>query len=606
MLSLWVQTIEKDDDLLVTSSLDRPLRLPSPSAPRSFVWQKDSKHLLFILDHDGDEIDHVYRAGADGGELKDLTPYKGVRAGLIPGGQMYPDTLLVALNLRDRNMVDAYRLELDTGKLTEVARNPGNVAEWYANNRGELVAAQAVHIAEGTTDLRVRDTEGDPWRTLATYGPTEIIGTTFSQQLVLGFTADNHRIRIATSEGAPASRLLEIDIATGKSTSLDEDAAADIGGMLVNPQSGDLEAVWRWKERRVWSIHSASMRSDFDTLNALHAGDVVIDSRDAADKRWIVSFINDTEPVVYYLYDRETQHTERLFSVQPDLERYRLAEAKPISFKSRDGLTLNGYLTLPAGGQKSLPLVIMVHGGPHLRDLWTMNGWTQLLANRGYAVLQVNFRGSMGYGKAFLQAGDRAWGKQMLDDIVDSKRWAVKEGIADPKRCAVIGFSYGGYATLAALAFAPGEFVCGAAGAAPCDLVSLVKGICPVWLTPRLLFAHRLGDAEKDRAELMARSPLYHAADISAPLLLAQGLHDARVPSSDADRLVQAMKKDGRDVQYLTFPAEGHTWARAESRIRWAEAMEKFLAKHLGGRCEESKIEDLLPRFDGGDPRLLR
>lgn len=606
ILTLWVQTIEKDDDRPITSALDRPLRLPSPMTPRTYSWQSDNCHLIFFLDHDGDEIDHLYQVIVDSGELRDLTPFKGVSAQPIPGGQKYPDTMLISLNLRDRKVRDAYRLELDTGKLTEVARNPGDVAEWFGNNRGEVVAAQAPHMSDGATDLRVRDSEADPWKTLASYGKEEVIGTAFSPLVVCGFSADDRRIRLAHSEGTLTSRLIEVVIGTGKSKVVDEDSEADLGGMLVSPLTGELDAIWRWKERRVWTLLNPEFKGDFDRLRSLHPGEMALESQDRADKRWIVSFTSDTESTVYYYYNRESHEPIRLFSVQPELERYAKSTVRPIKFQSRDGLTLNGYLTLPEGcPPKRLPVVVLVHGGPHLRDLGLMNGWVQLLANRGYAVLQVNFRGSSGYGKRHLHAGDHAWGRQMLDDLVDAKGWAVKEGFADNERAAIVGNSYGGYAALAALAFRPKEFCCAIAANAPCELPSLLRNIGPDWLTARWMFAQRIGDPDRDRDTLLERSPLEHLDEVSAPLLLAHSGHDVRVPPADADRLAQRLKQRGCDVEYVTFPNEGHNWMRAETRLRWAQAVEKFLAKHLGGRVEET-VEDLLPRFDADGPARLR
>jgi dipeptidyl aminopeptidase/acylaminoacyl peptidase len=605
VLTLWVQTIDREDEQPATTELDRPLRLPTPVTPRVFAWQSDNRHLLFLLDENGDEMDHLQQVNVETGKLRDLTPFKGVRAQSIPGGEKYPDTALVAMNYRDRKHADAYRIDLDTGKVTEVARNPGDVSEWFANNRGEVVAAQAVDLAHGTTELRIRSSETEPWRSALTVGAEEVIGTTFSSKMVCGFSPDDRRIRLALSEGFRTSRLVEMDVKPSEGgcrpalETLDEDADADVGGLLVNPQTGEVDAVWGWKERREWTLLNPEVSKDFDLLGRAHSGDIQIESRDRADRRWIVSYTTDLAPPVFYFYDRDEREAVRLFSTQPDLETSPTAPTKPISLKARDGLTLKGYLTLPQGLEsKGLPLVLLVHGGPHLRDLWSFNGWVQLLANRGYAVLQVNFRGSSGFGKAHLHAGDREWGRKMLDDLVDAKRWAVERGLADERRCAIAGFSYGGYAALSALAFAPGEFVCGVAAAAPCDLVSLVRSIPPEWLSIRALVAHRLGDAEKDRAALKEASPLEHVEKITAPLLLGHGEKDPRVPIADSKKLAESIKASGRDVQFLSFANDGHNWARSSTRIRWAEALEKFLAKHLGGRVEEDPSEDLLPHAE--------
>jgi dipeptidyl aminopeptidase/acylaminoacyl peptidase len=302
--------------------------------------------------------------------------------------------------------------------------------------------------------------------------------------------------------------------------------------------------------------------------------------------------------VYYYAYDRSTRKATPLFSDRPALEKYKLAKMQPISFQARDGLTIHGYLTLPVGLEpKNLPLVLNVHGGPWGRDTWGLDNEVQWLANRGYAVLQINFRGSTGYGKKFLNAGDREWAGKMHDDLIDAKRWAIQQGHADPQRVAIMGWSYGGYSTLVGLAFTPDEFVCGVDGVGPANLITLMRTIPPYWEPMKALFKKRLGDVEKDEDFLRSRSPLFKAAQIKAPLLIGQGANDPRVKQAESDQIVEAMRKNHKPVEYLVFPDEGHGFARPENRLKFYAAAEPFLAKYLGGRAEppsdKEKFDDL-------------
>jgi dipeptidyl aminopeptidase/acylaminoacyl peptidase len=319
-------------------------------------------------------------------------------------------------------------------------------------------------------------------------------------------------------------------------------------------------------------------------LPGRHAADFGIVSRDKADKTWLVAYTMDDGPVYWYAYERATKRAELLFSNQPKLEGAKLAKMQAVSFKAKDGMTIHGYLTLPVGvAAKDLPLIVNVHGGPWARDNWGYRPEVQWMANRGYAVLQVNFRGSTGYGKAYLNAGDKEWGRKMHQDLLDGRDWVVKQGIADPKKVAIYGGSYGGYATLAGLAFTPTEFTCGVDIVGPSNLGTLLASIPPYWAPMKAMFTKRMGDTE---AILTERSPLYKAGDIVRPLLIAQGANDPRVKQAESDQIVAAMRKNGQTVDYLLFPDEGHGFARPENRMKFYAAAEAFLAKHLGGRVE--------------------
>jgi dipeptidyl aminopeptidase/acylaminoacyl peptidase len=319
-----------------------------------------------------------------------------------------------------------------------------------------------------------------------------------------------------------------------------------------------------------------------------HTGDFSLISRDDADQTWLIAFTVDNWPVPFYAYDRKSQHVTFLFDNQPDLNRYTLSHMQPISFPSRDGLTIHGYLTLPAGAQPhNLPLVLNVHGGPWGRDHWGYNPEAQWFANRGYASLQVNFRGSTGYGKDFLNAGDKEWGRNMHNDLVDAVQWAIKEGIAHPAKVAIYGGSYGGYAALVGATFTPDLFCCAVDIVGPSNLMTLIQTIPPYWSTFRATFHKRVGNPDTEEEFLKSRSPLFKADQIRIPVLIAQGANDPRVKQAESEQIVEAMQSKGIPYEYMLFPDEGHGFAKPENRIKFYVAAEQFLANQLGGRYEE-------------------
>jgi dipeptidyl aminopeptidase/acylaminoacyl peptidase len=356
--------------------------------------------------------------------------------------------------------------------------------------------------------------------------------------------------------------------------------------VLVDRRTKRVEAVQFVRARSEWEILDESVRRDFDAIRSAADADVGVISRDLANRRWIVGYIEDDAPVHYYVYDRRSREATHLFANRPALDGYRLSPMRPIAFAARDGLTIHGYLTLPIDPAPGRPMVLLVHGGPWARDVWGLHNEVQWLANRGYAVLQVNYRGSIGYGKAFVNAGNREWAGRMHDDLIDAKRWAVERGYASDDRVAIYGGSYGGYATLVGLTFTPDEFACGVDIVGPSSLVTLISSIPPYWSTLRGIFDRRVGHLETEQDFLDSRSPLFRADRIRKPLLIAQGANDPRVKQAESDQIVQAMRARGLPVEYLVFPDEGHGFARPENRFRFYAAAERFLATHLGGRAE--------------------
>ncbi|MBI4462785.1 MAG: S9 family peptidase, partial [Acidobacteria bacterium] len=441
VLNVWVRTVGQTDDQVVTADKKRGIRI--------FFWQEDSEHILYMQDFEGDENWHLYQANLKTKLTRDLTPFQGIQARPHDPDPDFPDQILVEINARDRRLHDVHRIDLKTGAVELDTENPGDVAGWTADNDLQVRAAH-IFTPDGGTLIRVRDGNDDPWRDFQRWSADETFGG------VVGFTPDNKGVRLISSVDANAARLVEVDLATGKTTVLAEDPQYDVGGVMVHPRTRKVEAVQFIRARREWQILDKSLQADFDALKKVRDGDFSVSSRDLADKTWLVSYIVDDGPVSYYAYDRTSKQATLLFTNRPQLEKYKLAKMKPISYQVRDGLTIHGYLTLPVGVEpKNLPMVLNVHGGPWGRDVWGLDNEAQWLANRGYAVLQVNFRGSTGYGKKFVNAGDREWAGRMHDDLIDGVNWAIQQGYADPKKTCIMGGSYGGYATLVGVAFTP-------------------------------------------------------------------------------------------------------------------------------------------------------
>ena len=435
ILQVFVQTIGKPDARVVTADKSRGIR--------TYGWAFDSKTILYTQDAAGDENFHLFAVDLDSHNVRDLTPWQGVRAPSDASSPKFPERMLVALNLRDRTLMDVYRVDLRTGAVELDSKNPGDVAGWFADD-DMTVRAATITTPEGGTELRIRDSAAGPWRTLMKAGREDNLAA-------LDFTKDGREIFLSTSLGTDTTRLVRHELASGKETTIAHSDAADLSDAMIQPTRHVVQAVAFDSGRMHWTVIDPSIQADFDAIAKISDGDFSIVDRDLADKTWLVSFSNDRAPERFYSWDRESRKATLLFSVQPKLDDAQLATMKPIEFTARDDMKLNGYLTLPVGlVAKNLPLVLAVHGGPWARDNWGFNPNVQLLANRGYAVLQINFRGSTGFGKKYLNAGDREWGRTMQSDLTDGVKWAVDQGIVDPKRVAIFGGSYGGYAALAA------------------------------------------------------------------------------------------------------------------------------------------------------------
>ena len=575
VLNVWIRTLGKTDDRAVTADKKRGIR--------NFTWQFDNQHILYTQDVGGDENWRLYQTDIASKQTRDLTPFDKVRVDIVAYDWKTPDTILVQMNQRNAELFDVHRIDLKTGKVDLDTQNPGDVQSWQADNALQVRAAQ-VQTPDGGTIIRVRDNVKSPWRELMKWGPDESFGGTN------GFTPDNKAIWITSSLDVNAARLLQVDIATGKQRVVTEDSQFDVNATINNPKTNALEAVSFTKQRTEYVFLDPKVKDDFAILSKVREGEISDLSQSLDDNKWIVTYVSDNAPVYWYLYDRPTRKATLLFSNRPQLEKYQLSSMKPIEFNARDGMTLYGYVTTPAGMEaKNLPMVVFVHGGPWGRDVWGYSSYAQWLANRGYAVLQINFRGSTGYGKNYVNAGDRQWAGAMHTDLLDGKDWAVKQGIADPKKVCIMGGSYGGYATLAGVAFSPDSFACGVDIVGPSNLNTLLKTIPPYWSTIRAIFNKRMGDSEEI---LKAQSPLFKADQIKVPLLIGQGANDPRVNKAESDQIVAAMRKNNKPVEYYVFPDEGHGFARPTNNMAFNAITEEFLAKYLGGRYEPPNAEE--------------
>jgi dipeptidyl aminopeptidase/acylaminoacyl peptidase len=572
VLQVFVRTVGQQDDRQLTRDKKRGIRM--------YFWAYDGQHLLYLQDTDGDENFHVHSADIKTGLVRDLTPFQGVRASGVELSPDVPNEALIALNVRDRGKFDMYRVNLKSGAVELDTENPGTVVGWTADADFKIRAALATTPQDGGSDLLVREAVDKPWTKLRHWNFEE-------EGHPIGFSKDGKTLYLEGNHDANTSRLLALDLATGKESVLAEDDTYDVGGTLVHPTRHTIQAVAINRDKRDWKVLDNDIAEDFKGLGKVRSGQFSVVSRDLSDKTWLVAYETDDGPTTYHVYDRSTHQAQLLFSSQPKLEGLSLSAMKPISFQSRDGLTIHGYLTTPVGGEaKNMPTVLLVHGGPWGRDTWGFNPMAQWLANRGYAVLQVNFRGSAGYGKKFLNAGNREWGGKMHDDLLDAVEWVVREGVANPKKVAIMGGSYGGYATLVGLTFSPDVFACGVDIVGPSNIISLLKTIPPYWAPMKAMFAKRVGDVEKEEEFVKSRSPLFKVDQIKVPLLIGQGANDPRVNQAESDQIVAALRKANKPVEYVVYTDEGHGFARPENRLHFYALAESFLAKHLGGRCE--------------------
>ncbi|KST69163.1 peptidase S9 [Mastigocoleus testarum BC008] len=571
ILQVWIRTLGKQDDRMLTADKKRGIR--------RYFWTYDGKQLIYLQDINGNENYNLYAVNVNTKEVRNLTPYKNIQARTIALDHKFPNQILVGLNIDDPRRHDAYRIDLKTGKATLEMKNSGTVVQKVADPQLKIRATVAT-TPDGGSTLSTRTNTSEPWKIVRKWGPDEEGGA-------VSFSQDGKTLYIRSNHNANASRLLALDVASGKEKVIAQDPQYDLAGTLIHPTNQEIQAVGFYKDKLEWQVLDNNIATDFQALSKVRRGQFSIVGRDLADKTWLVAYLTDDGPVYYYKYNRDTKQSKLLFSNQPELEKLQLAQIKPISYKSRDGLTINGYLTTPVGiPAKNLPTILLVHGGPWARDIWGYDPIVQWLANRGYAVLQVNFRGSAGYGKKFLNAGNREWGAKMHDDLIDGVNWIVKQGIADPKKVAIMGGSYGGYASLAGVTFTPDVFAAAVSIVGPSNLVTLMENIPPYWEPIRALLYNRVGNPKTEIEFLKSRSPLFFVDRIQTPLLIGQGANDPRVKQVESEQIVNAMRKANKPVEYILYTDEGHSFVRPENRLHFFAKTEEFLGKYLGGRVE--------------------
>jgi dipeptidyl aminopeptidase/acylaminoacyl peptidase len=580
---------------LLTAELKRPIP--------GYLWSRDSKYILYVKDNDGDENYNVYAvdpgakpaAGADAPASRDLTGLKGIRVQLVDVPKNDPDTVYIGLNDRDKAWHDLYKLKLSTGEKTLLRKNTERIVGWDFDLQGNLRLASRSAENGDTEILRV---DSDKFTQIYSCNVFESCNT-------LRFQKDGKRAYLNTNKGAEMdlSALMLFDPATGKTEMVESDPLkrVDFGGAVFSEATDEL-AITTYDDDRVRRyFKDKNFEADFKWLTGKLPGKEISRTSSTLDEQvWLVSAYSDTEPGETYLFERKTHKLTLQYKVRERLPRESLAHMKSIRYPSSDGLEIPAYLTLPKGiSEKSPPTIIFPHGGPWARDFWGYNGYAQFFANRGYAVLSMNFRGSTGYGKKFLDAGNKEWGRKMQDDITWGVKYLVHEGIADPKRVGIFGGSYGGYATLAGVTVTPDLYAAGVELFGPSNLITLMESIPPYWESIRAMFYKRMGDptTPDGKALLVERSPLTSAAKIKTPLMIAQGANDARVNHAESEQIVIALRDRGFPVEYLLIPDEGHGFARPVNNMASVMATERFFAQYLGGRYQEGGTPEVVARL---------
>jgi len=573
VLNVWVRPREGGPERPITDDRNRGVS--------SYFWSRDGRYVLFVQDSGGDENYHVYAVDPRAPDrVRDLTPFAGVRAGIVAAPRATPRQILVSMNRRDPSVFDVYALNLASGRLVVVAENPGNVIGWTADRDGVVRAARA-QTPTGDFAILVRDSAAGPFRQVVEFANED-------GGYIAGFVADGTALWVASARDADLMRLVELDLATGAERVIDADDEADLAAPVISDKTGELLAAAYLRDRLVVHSFDARFRDDWAAIGRLHHGDAGISGQDAEEAAWIVSFDDDRDPGATFLYDRSRGSAEFLHRSRPWLDPETLAPMTPVAITSRDGLVLHSYLTLPVGDTGTgLPLVLFVHGGPWARDAWGYDPTVQFLANRGYAVLQVNYRGSTGFGKRFTHAAEHEFAGKMHDDLIDGVEWAITQGIADPARLGIYGGSYGGYAALVGVTFTPDVFAAAVSYVGPSSLVTLARSFPAYWrpLLASTWFRY-VGDPDDpdDLADMERRSPLNLVDRITTPLLVIQGANDPRVTKQESDQIVAALRARGVPVDYICKDDEGHGFVKPENRMDAFGAIERFFARHLGGR----------------------
>jgi dipeptidyl aminopeptidase/acylaminoacyl peptidase len=566
-MNIFVQKAGSDKVTRLTSEKDRDIA--------GYYWANNSR-ILFLKDNGGDENFALYGVDVNGKNLKCLTCFENVRTQIIDDLEDQPEFVIVGLNKRNAMVFDPYRLQINTGELTMLAENPGNIQGWMTDHEGKLRLAMA--IVDGVnTQILFRDNEEEEFRPILTTSFKESMSPEF-------FTFDNKRLYATSNIGRDKSAAIIFDPETATETEiLYENNDYDVSGISYSRKRKVITAAsyTSWKRER--NFFDETTESLFKKLEQQLPGyEISISSSDKAESKFIIRTYSDKSLGAYYFFDLTKDLLTKIQDVSPWITETQMADIKPIEYRARDGKIIHGYLTLPKGvDAKNLPIVVNPHGGPWARDNWGFNPEVQFLANRGYAVLQMNFRGSTGYGKAFWESSFKQWGLTMQNDITDGVYWLIEQGIADPDRIAIYGASYGGYATLQGLVVTPTLYAAGVDYVGVSNLFTFMQTIPPYWKPLLDMMYEMVGNPENDKVQFEATSPAMNAHRIMAPLFVAQGAKDPRVNIAESDQIVEAMRERGIEVEYMVKDNEGHGFRNEENRFDFYRAMEKFLAKHL-------------------------
>ena len=566
-MNVFVLDIANSDERRLTSSKERSIY--------GFLWLGNNR-IGYVKDDGGDENMHFYAVNIDGSNEIDLTPFENVKATIVDDLDDDPEHVILGLNKRNEQIFDPYRVNVNTGQMEMIAENPGNISGWMTDHDGKLRIATT---SDGVnTSLLYRDSELDPFKPILTTDFKEGVSPLF-------FTFDNKNLYVASNRGRDKTAIYEFNI-----------EKASEGNLIFEHEEVDVSSLTFSKKRKVLTGVSYTVaktkRVFFDDWRQniqdmlelkLPGYEVGITSLSDDETRAIVVTYSDKSRGTYYIYDVDDEKLTELGKISPWLNEDQMADMQPIKYTSRDGLTIHGYLTIPKGSSgKNLPVVVNPHGGPWARDSWGYNSQVQFLANRGFAVFQMNFRGSTGYGRKFWEISFKEWGKSMQDDITDGVKWLIEQGIADPDRIAIYGASYGGYATLAGLTFTPDLYACGVDYVGVSNIFTLLETLPPYWELGRQMMYEMIGNPETEKEILEAASPIFHVDSIRVSLFVAQGANDPRVKQAESDQIVEALRARGVEVPYMLKEDEGHGFYNEENQFDFYREMEQFLMKHIG------------------------
>ena len=578
VLNLWLGEIGNDNFQPITNYTHKGIG--------SYFWARNNQYILYLQDINGDENWHLNSINITTLETRDYTPYANVQTKIAEHNKHYPDEVILSLNLRDPQLHDLYHLDLKTGFLKKIADNPGNFISWEIDTDLNLRAVMA-NNDHGSFDLLVK--KDGQWEKLIEWDIED------SSNLNLeNFSHDNKYLYLRDSRNHNASSLIKLDLETGESIVVFSDEEYDVNYIMANPDTQEIEIVSITKERNQVFTLSEDVKDDLENIANLNSGDYVIYDRDNADEKWLVAFTQDNKPSSYYLYNRVNKKGQFLFYNKPLLNNYLLSTMEPFSFTARDGLTIHGYISFPPDqDRKNLPMVLNVHGGPWMRDTWGFNADTQWITNRGYICLQINYRGSAGYGKNFINAADKEWSRKMHDDLIDGVNYIIEQGYADSQKVAIYGVSYGGYAALVGATFTPDFFCCAIDVVGPSNLITMINNIPPYWKMFLENLKKRVGDPQTEKEFLESCSPLFKVDKIKIPVMIAHGLHDPRVKVEESEQIVNVMKSKNIYCEYLLFHDEGHGISKPYNRERFYKQAEKFLSRYLGGLIENDTLESI-------------